>query len=382
MANTKKVYVKSRAKMSNKQVYFQIFIATLLSSLASYYFIFTMELYTPGLAGIVNGIVFTTQDLAGGSGWVSTQAFKTTMYWILYAIANMPIIYFTLKWYSMRFFKLSIMQFSIMFVMTMFLTYVPGFQMENGILADKFKDNELLGTYFYMTLGILAGLIYGVGNGMVFRVGACTMGLDPVMRYFSRERDKNIGPVLFGVTILNTTLWTFVRYFTTHKGADMPDSNWTNFIHGTLLSKEYIASWVYVGIFSITAGSIYASNKKAEVIVKSEKIAEISDYFNKHRFHRGHTLLHVEGGYTHQNRNDLQMVINYEEMHDVVDMVAAIDPNSFIIINEVKKVYDVRKWNPITDDDKEKAALTAKREAERRARLAKAKAERETKKGK
>lgn len=377
--DTKKVYPKQKVKMSNRQIYMHIFVATLLSAIASYYFIFAMELYTPGLAGIINGIVFTTQDLIPGTdGFANTQAFKTSMYWIIYLLANIPIIYLTLRWYSMRFFKLSITQFCIMFCLTMFFTYVPGFGIENGAIERLFPGDESL--VIYMLLAILAGLLYGVGNGMVFRVGACTMGLDPVMRYFSRERDKNIGPILFGVTILNTTLWTFVRAFTADDSLFSNDKSWETFIRSSILSKEYIASWIYVGIFSFTAGAIYASNKKAEIIVKSEKICEISKYFNDHRFHRGHTLIHVEGGYSHNQRNDLQMIINFEEMYDVVDMIAAIDPNSFIIVNEIKKVYDVRKWNPVTEDDKQKMEYNAKREAERRERLAKAKLERENKK--
>lgn len=376
----KKLYKKTKTKMTNRQIYLYILIATILSSIASYYFIFMMELYTPGLAGIINGIVFTTQDLIpGDDGWSNSQAFKTTMYWILYLLANIPIIYLTLRWYSLKFFKLSMMQFTIMFVMTMFLTYTPGFSVENGALEALYKDNEGQAMVAYATLALLAGLLYGVGNGMIFKVGACTMGLDPVMRYFSRERDKNIGPILFGVTIINTTLWTFVRYFTADKGDTMSGSDWENFIHGTLLSKEYVASWIYVGVFSFTAGSIYASNKKAEIIVKSEKVNEISKYFNEHRFHRGHTLLYVEGGYTHKERKDLQMIINYEEMHDVVDMIAAIDPNALITVSEVKKLYDVRNWSPITEDDKQKQISNAKREACRRERLAKAKEKRDSK---
>ncbi len=376
MAN-KKVYTKKKAKMSMKQIYAYIITGTVMAALASYYFVLTMELYTPGLAGIINGFIFTLQDIFknnGMEGFVVSQQFKATSYWIMYIILNIPIIYLTLRWYSNKFFVLSVSQFFIQFAFTMFLTYTPGFR----DVLDLHAIEGAGGYVVFLFLALLAGVMYGVGNGLIFRVGACTMGLDPIMRYFSRERDKNIGPLLFGVTIVNTTLWTMIRYFTNPPALD--GGNFENFIHGTILSKQYIASWVYVAVYSFTAGAIYASNKKAEIRVKSLKIPEMSKYFNEHRFHRGHTLLFVEGGYTGQKRVDLQMIINYEEMHDVVEMMAAIDPNALITVNEIKKVYDVKNWNPVTDDDKKKAMDRAKKEEARRKRLADAKEARENKK--
>lgn len=360
-----------------KTIYAYIVTGTLLASIASYYLILTMELYTPGLAGIINGFIFTFQDIIRnnlGEGFLTSQQFKSTIYWIIYIIMNIPIIYLSLRWYSNRFFILSLSQLFIQFGITMFLTYVPGFR---DVL--KFTSLEESEEYvIFLFLALLAGIMYGVGNGLIFKAGACTMGIDPIIRYFSRERDKNIGPLLFMVTIVNTTLWTIIRYFT--NPPKLEGGSFENFIQGTILSKQYIASWVYVTIYSFTTGAIYASNKKAEIKVKSEKIPEMSKYFNEHRFHRGHTLLYVEGGYSGKKRVDLQMIINYEEMHDVVDMIAAIDPNALITVNEIKKVYDVKKWNPVTNDDKKKAIDRAQKEEIRREKLAKAKEERESKK--
>gem|GEM_PF-2549875 len=98
--------------------------------------------------------------------------------------------------------------------MTMFLTYVPGFKYDLIHTYDKItgiiQPLSLLNTLF---VAFLSGVTYGVSVGIAFKVGACTMGLDPVLRFYSRQKGRNLGPFLFGVSFINAALWIFVRYF-------------------------------------------------------------------------------------------------------------------------------------------------------------------------
>ncbi len=348
----------SKIRMSKSKVYLRIVLGTFLLSISSYYLIFATEIYTPGLGGVVNGITYVTMDILNQFDKLGENfeyQFKAIFYWTLYFIANIPIIYLTIKWYSKRFFKLSIMQLIIALCFTAFLSLVPGFR--NWTLMENITgDARKVAILFLAALG---GLIYGIGVGMVYRVGACTMGFDPIARYLSREKGKNIGPVLFWFSAVTSTIFILVRFFTNDEtfdwyGSESNQLTWESFVWNTILNPSFIGSWIFAGVYSFTTGFMYSSDKKYQVIVTSKKVADISNYFIKENYHRGHTMYLVEGGYSKKQSYNFQMIINNEELYDVVSKIAAIDDESFISVNELKRVYDVRTWNPITDEDKEK----------------------------
>ena len=197
MANTKILH-PSKIRMSKTKIYSLLLLASTLSSVSVYYLVLGAELFTPGVAGIAGGFVYTIQDILFKNHLdklvfgLTYQQFKTTLYWILYGIANIPIIYLMYKWYSRRFFKLSIIYLLTNIASTMVLTYVPGFDL-------PIVTKEVLGsTAQTLFISLLAGIIYGIAVGLAFKVGACTMGLDPIVRFVSRQKGKNLTPFLFG----------------------------------------------------------------------------------------------------------------------------------------------------------------------------------------
>lgn len=340
-----KLLQPSKIKMSKQKVYFILTMAAILSAFSTYYFIVAAQLYVPGLAGLSNGISYTINDLIGsGNGeWIGSRSTADTIiYWIFYSIFNVPIIYLTIRWYSKRFFLLSLYFFLINFIFSMFFSNVPGF---NQTILDI--NNEDVHGVIVFIFSIVGGVVYGISVGLAFKVGACTLGLDPIAKFISREHDVNIAPILFTFTIINTTIWTIVRFFT------IPGQK-EDFMSSTFLSPEYIGSWLYIGAYSVVTGTIYASNKKVQLFVTTEKTNEISNFFNSINYHRGHTIFNVEGGYSKTQKRSILMIVNIGEMYDVVEKIAAIDGRAFITIHELKKVYDIRDWRSMTDEDKKK----------------------------
>lgn len=334
----------SKIKMSKKTSYFYLFIGALLTSFASYYFIVNSELFTPGLGGISYGIAYVITDLVD-SNWISENinTANVMLFWIFYSIGNIPIIYFMLKWFTRRFLIMSLFFFFVNLMFSMIFSNVPGFKEPLFTL-----EGEGFETLLIMTSAFFAGLIYGIGTGMAFKAGACTMGLDPVAKHFSREKDISIAPILFTITLSSTTFFTLIRFFTS------PPNNDSGFIRNTLFSPEYLGTLVFVAIYSLVTAAIYSSNKKVEITVKTTKTEEISNYFNNSSYHRGHSLIEIEGGYSHKKYKSFQMITNIEEMYDVVQKIASLDSQAFIIVNELKKVYDVHDWRTKTEEEIEK----------------------------
>ena len=112
---------------------------------------------------------------------------------------------------------------------------------------------------------------------------------------------------------------------------------WNSFVHKTLLAPEFLGSWLFAATYAMVSGIIYSSTAKAEVFITTDKSKEISDFWNQTNYHRGHTLIEVEGGYTHKKRKSLKMIINLEEMYDVVEQIAALDNQAFNYSNAIKK---------------------------------------------
>ena len=153
-------------------------------------------------------------------------------------------------------------------------------------------------------------------------------------------------------------LWIFVLYAIDASFTDgmSGDATWTwvSFVGNTILSPQFLGSWLFVGTYSLVTGTIYSTNKKGQILITTKKTKEISNYLNTTNFHRGHTLIETEGGYSGKKSKSLQMIINMEEMYDVVEMIASIDSGAFITVTELKRVYDVHDWIPLTNEDKQK----------------------------
>lgn len=349
-------------KISKFKLYVTLTFGALLLAITVRYFIIPVGLYSPGLAGMINGITYTVWDILDVTGAltisadgvatlgssISKEQFTISSYWLLYILANIPIIYLMLTWYSKRFFGLSIYVFLVNFTFTMILTYVPGFSTVSFLTS---ADNSESGITI-MFMAIMAGLFYGISVGTIFNVGACTMGLDPIMRYLSREKNKKIGPLLFTVSITNSIVWIMVSYFITHPTIEGA-SNWESFLFNTIFSPMFIGSFLFVGTYAITTNIIYAIEKKLKVEITTSKVEEMSEHFNEIKFHRSHSISSVKGGFSKKDFGNVIIIINAEEVHDILEHVTQVDTKAFVIVTQLWNTYDVFDWRPITKEDKQ-----------------------------
>ncbi len=365
-----------KIRFSKRKTFGFLTLGAFIGAFSSYFFVLAANLYTPGLAGISSGISYTINDIlwANGVAWMEHRtSADSIIYWIFYILCNIPIIYFTTKWFSMRFLKYSFYYFSVNFAFSMLFANVPA--LAGGLVdidgldtTDQLqRDIKVLTILFFSFVG---GLASGTAVGLAFKVGACAMGLDPVAKHIGREKNINIGPILSAIAAITTTVFVTIRAFIPDiNGLTTIEANgggFGGFIKSTFFSAEYIGSWLFIISYSVVANAVYSSAKKIEVMATSDKSDEISEYLNNSAYHRGHTLVKIEGGYSHQEKKAIQMIINYEEMYDVVEKIAALDAKAFIVVKEIKKIYDVHDWTTMTDEDKEKEkALLIKKEKQK-----------------
>ncbi len=354
-----------KVKMSQTKAFVLLTVAAFVGAFASFFFVIAAHIFAPGLAGISNGFAYAINDIilwqTGSVDWAGTrEAADTIIYWIFYLVASAPIIYLTVVWFSKRFVKYSLYFLITNLIFSMIFAFIPG--TKDGIveLDTLSETGKMIGT---MVMASIGGILSGISVGLAFKVGACTMGLDPVAKKVSRDKDINIAVILMYIAVVNTTLWTIILSLIPEP---TPLATDTDFIKSTLLSPEYIGSWIYIGSYSFVAGYVYSSNKKVEVFTTSEHTDKISDYFNSISYHRGHTIYTLEGGYTHKERKAIKMIVNFDEMYEVVEKVAALDSKAFITVKELYRVYDIHNWITMTDEDKEKEKTRLNKEAKKR----------------
>jgi uncharacterized membrane-anchored protein YitT (DUF2179 family) len=102
----------------------------------------------------------------------------------------------------------SLYVFTVTLVVSLAISYIPVIKDIEIIPAiDETNPNyDILNTFRVFILAFMAGIIYGISLGVIFIKGATSLGLDPIVRYLSREKRLNIAKVLFLISIVNSII--------------------------------------------------------------------------------------------------------------------------------------------------------------------------------
>lgn len=162
---------------------------------------------------------------------------------------------------------------------------------------------------------IMAGLMIGLGLGMVIKVGASTGGMDipPLVLNKKLGLSVSVGLYFFDFVILLTQILFSDR---------------ENVLYGILL----------VLIYTVVLDKVLLiGEKQMQVKIVSEKYNEINQAILK-QLNRGSTLLEAETGYTKQESYVVLSVVSKRELSQLQKIVNELDPTAFMIINQVSEV--------------------------------------------
>lgn len=169
-------------------------------------------------------------------------------------------------------------------------------------------EDLMLGTVF-------AGLLIGVGIGIVIRAGASTGGVDIPPLVMNKKFGLSISGGLYACDFLILLGQIMFR-----------DTERT--LYGILL----------VVIYTIVMDKVLVNGKsRMQVKIISDKYEEINKAIQE-KVDRGSTFLKSESGYLRKDTMTLLTVVSNREMVKLQQLVLEIDPKAFIVINEVKEV--------------------------------------------
>lgn len=182
---------------------------------------------------------------------------------------------------------------------------------------QNMTEDLMLGT-------ILAGLLIGVGIGVVIRAGASTGGVDIPPLVMNKKFGIPISVGLYACDFL--------------------------ILLGQMLfrDKERILYGILMIVIYTFVMDRVLVNGKAQIQIKiiSNHYEEINRVIQE-KLDRGTTFLKSETGYLRKDTMTLMTVVSNREMIRVQQIVKEIDPKAFIVINEVKEVmgrgFTIRK---------------------------------------
>jgi len=254
----------------------------------------------------INGILIPQQFLSGGVTGVAIA--------IRYLVPSLPI--------AMLYFILNIPIYALgwMYVGRRFFLYsIAGLLIFSGALICP---NVLLPVHDKILSTLLAGIIIGVGSGIILRSLGSAGGLDILsiilMKRFSIRLGSSV--LAFNALVLGAGAVLF-----------------------SLEIALYTLVYLYVNSSMINLVVMGLSQRKAVHII-SPKWEKITQEINE-KIQRGVTIMRGQGGYTSQEYQILYTVITFRELARLKRLISAVDPNAFVVVTDTLEVMGQRVGN-------------------------------------
>ena len=192
-------------------------------------------------------------------------------------------------------------------VSTFYFPVILGVLQRFSFIQDLTTD-PLLGT-------ICAGLLIGIGIGVVIREGASTGGVDIPPLVLNKKFGLSVSVGLYACDFAILIAQMLFR------DKEKP-------LYGILL----------VLIYTVVMEKVLVNGKsRIQVKIISDKYEEINTWILT-KLDRGSTFFLSESGYLRKDTKTLMTVVSKRELVRLQHKVKEIDPEAFIVINDVKEV--------------------------------------------
>ena len=258
------------------------------------------------VAVAINGILIPHQFVSGGFTGVALvihylfQSFPLS--W-LYFLLNVPIFVLGWTFVGRRFFFYSILGM-VVFSAAIAWVHVP------VPIHDKILS------------AILAGIITGIGAGIILRSMGSSGGTDILSVILVNRFSIRIGNTMLAFNAIVLTAASLIF---------------------SLDTALYTLIYIYVSSQIINIVLTGLSQRKAVFII-SPKWQEISrEVLDK--VGRGVTFIQGKGGYSGQDEQILYTVVSLRELHRIKDIIRQMDPKAFVVVHNTLEVMGHRIGN-------------------------------------
>jgi uncharacterized membrane-anchored protein YitT (DUF2179 family) len=226
----------------------------------------------------------------------------------LYLILNLPLMIigyrFLGRWQFLIRTILSVLVFS---ATTDFLSYV----MPKVLVNFPMTSNMLLSS-------IYAGLVTGIGSGLIYRAGGTIGGTSVITRIIQRRTGIPLSQLYLIVdgTIIILAVFTF---------------GWEIALHAILvLMVAGIAS-----DFALEGPSVV---RTASIVTDQPR--ELAEALMG-RLHRGVSIWEITGGYTGRKRSMVFCTVNRAQISELKQVVSDVNPDAFVVIGNAQQALGI-----------------------------------------
>ncbi|MFB8505555.1 YitT family protein [Enterococcus durans] len=166
-----------------------------------------------------------------------------------------------------------------------------------------------------LIVSLLAGLVAGIGSGLVYRIGGTTGGSDIIARILEKNYGISMGRSLLALDVI--VLLASLSYI------DLKRMMYT-----------LIVSYVFSRVIDSILDGGYAAKGILVVSNKNEEIAPLL----MTGLERGVTFLSGEGGFSGQSKKIIYIVVSSSEITEVKRIIHDIDEKAFVSVINVHEV--------------------------------------------
>ena len=164
---------------------------------------------------------------------------------------------------------------------------------------------------------IYGGIIGGLGLGIVFSSGATTGGTDIIVRLLKLKwRDVPIGVISIILDMIVAIL--------------------TGVVFGNIVLSLYSGIAIFITGRVIDAVVYRFDYSKVALIISKNHESVVREIHR--RLDSGATYLHGEGTYTNEEVKVILTALKRQQLAELKELVAGIDPDAFIIVQEAHQV--------------------------------------------
>ncbi len=222
---------------------------------------------------------------------------------IIYLILNVPLFALGWKYVGRRFFLYSLVG-----------TFIFSFAVQWVNIPIPVQDKFLC--------ALLAGIIFGVGSGIILRSDGSAGGTDIVSVMFLTRFAVRMGNtvIAFNTAVLVVTAVLF-----------------------SLESALYTLIFIYVTAQLMDLIVTGLSQRKSVMIISRHQEEIVRTILKK--LDRGVTVINGQGGYSGKQNNIIYTVITFRELPPLKRLVTSIDPDAFVVVNDTTEVIGHRIGN-------------------------------------
>jgi uncharacterized membrane-anchored protein YitT (DUF2179 family) len=178
-----------------------------------------------------------------------------------------------------------------------------------SFIADKVVYDS------YIIITLVSGLLFGIGSGLVYKMGYSTGGADIVMQILNKYMKISTGTASFITSIAVVVPGAFV--FGINKA-----------IYGTII----------IVIISILVDKIMLGISNSKMFyIRTKKVEEVQDFIKE--MNTGYTIIKADGAYSKKKYDMIMCVLPTRDYYMFKNVIQKIDPDAFFIITDCYEVY-------------------------------------------